>query len=144
MIQELVDYRLARYLFGQRSQLRQEGQLETAYRLKIIQAEGRPILMLNRDRNPELPEGETQFVANDVVYTGNFASIALNVARRLSEPGNRLPDLLRSWFGADAGQPGTLHYAELVPGESGWHLRPASATPGDAESAAEATESDVS
>jgi hypothetical protein len=144
MIQELVDYRLARYLFGQKSQLRQEGQLETAYRLKIIQARGRPILMLNRDRNPELPEGETQFVANDVIYTGNFASIAMNVARRPSEPGNLLPDLLRSWFGADAGQPGTLHYVELVPDESHWHLRPASPAPGDAESAAEATESDAS
>lgn len=105
MIQELVDYRLARYLFGQKSQPAKEDQLEAAYRLKITQARGRPILRLYRDRNPALPEGETQFVANDVVYTGNFASIALNAARFPGEPGNPLPDLLRSWFGAGAGQP---------------------------------------
>ena len=36
------------------------------------------------------------------------------------------PELLRSWFGADAGQPGTVQYVELVPGEPHWHMRPAS------------------
>ena len=143
MVEELVDYRLARYLFS-RDRLPDDGQLETAYRLKIIQVGGKPILMLNRERNTKLPEGETPFVANDVVYTGNFASIALNVARRDGEPGNLLPDLLRSWFGADAGQPGTLQYVELVPGESNWHLRPVSPTPSDDELAVDVTESDAS
>ena len=143
LVQELVDYRLARYLFT-KERAPDDGKLETAYRLKIIQAGGRPILMLDRERNPKLPEGYTQFVANDVVYTGNFASIALNVARRLGEPGNVLPDLLRSWFGADTGQPGTLHYVELVPDASHWHLRPASPTPGDDESAVIVSESDAS
>jgi superfamily II DNA or RNA helicase/diadenosine tetraphosphate (Ap4A) HIT family hydrolase/HKD family nuclease len=143
MVEELVDYRLARYLFG-KDGLPGGGQLERACRLKIIQAGGKPILMLNRARNPKLPEGEMPFVANDVVYTGNFASIALNVARRPGEPGNLLPDLLRSWFGADAGKPGTLHFVELVPGESNWHLRPASATPSDDEHAVDVTETDAS
>ncbi len=142
MVQELVDYRLARHLFSKDSRIPVEGQLEAASRLKIIQAGGRPILMLNRERNPKLPEGETPFVANDVVYTGNFASIALNVARRPGEPGNQLPDLLRSWFGADAGQPGTLHYVDLVPGESHWHLRPAS--PALDDLAVDTSESDAS
>jgi superfamily II DNA or RNA helicase/diadenosine tetraphosphate (Ap4A) HIT family hydrolase/HKD family nuclease len=145
MIQELVDYRLARYLFDEMSQIPEDGQLETAYRLKIIQARGgQPILMLNRERNTKLPEGNTPFVANDAVYTGNFASIALNVARRDGEAGNLLPDLLRSWFGADAGLPGTLHYVELVPSESHWELRPASPPSGDAQPAVDATGPDVS
>jgi superfamily II DNA or RNA helicase/diadenosine tetraphosphate (Ap4A) HIT family hydrolase len=120
MVEELVDYRLARYMFTK------TGQLDQAGRLKVIQAQGRPILMLNRDRNPKLPEGQTQFVANDVVYTGNFASIALNVAHRTGQPGNLLPDLLRSWFGVNAGQPGTMQYVELARGESHWQMRPAS------------------
>jgi superfamily II DNA or RNA helicase/diadenosine tetraphosphate (Ap4A) HIT family hydrolase len=144
MVEELTDYRLARYLFS-KERLPDDGQLERAYRLKIIQARGgQPILMLNRERNPKLPEGNTPFVANDVVYTGNFASIALNVARREGEASNLLPDLLRSWFGADAGQPGTLHYVELVPGESHWHLRPASPASGGDKSVVEAAESDAS
>lgn len=120
MVEELVDYRLARYLFTKASPL------EEAFRLKVIQAHGRPILMLNRDHNPELPEGETAFLADGVVYTGNFAKIALNVAHRGGQPDNVLADLLRSWFGADAGQPGTVQYVELVPGEPHWHMRPAS------------------
>ncbi len=121
MVGELVDYRLARYLFTKRSPL------EEAFRLKVIQARGRPILMLDRDHCPQLPEGETPFTANGVVYTGNFAKIALNVAHRAGQPGNVLADLLRSWFGTDAGQPGTVQYVELVRGEPHWQMRPASA-----------------
>ena len=98
--------------------------LDAAFQLKVIQTHGQPILMLNRDRNPELPEGQTAFTADGVVYTGNFAKIAFNVAHRMRQPGNVLADLLRSWFGADAGQPGTVQYVELVPGEPHWQMRP--------------------
>jgi superfamily II DNA or RNA helicase/diadenosine tetraphosphate (Ap4A) HIT family hydrolase len=120
MVEELVDYRLARYLFTKGSRL------EEAFRLKVIQARGRPILMLDRNHNRELPEGETPFIADGVVYTGNFAKIALNVAHRTGQPDNVLADLLRSWFGADAGQPGTVQYVELAPGEPHWQMKPAS------------------
>jgi hypothetical protein len=82
--------------------------------------------MLDRDRNPGLPEGQTQFIADDVTYTGNFVKIALNVAHRSGQPDNVLGDLLRSWFGSDAGQPGTVQFVELVPGEPHWQMRPAS------------------
>jgi hypothetical protein len=129
MVGELAGYRLARYLFTKGSPL------EAAFRLKVIQAHGRPILMLNRDHNPQLPEGETPFTAGGVVCTGNFAKIALNVAHRAGQPGNVLPGLLRSWFGADAGQPGTVQYVELVPGEPHWQMRPAPARTRHAERA---------
>jgi superfamily II DNA or RNA helicase/diadenosine tetraphosphate (Ap4A) HIT family hydrolase/HKD family nuclease len=131
MVEELVDYRLARYLFTK------SNPLEAAFRLKVIQARGRPILMLNRDHNPQLPEGETPFTADGVVYTGNFAKIALNVAHRAGQPGNVLADLMRSWFGADAGQPGTAQYVELVPGEPHWQMRPVSPVASRGESAAD-------
>jgi superfamily II DNA or RNA helicase/diadenosine tetraphosphate (Ap4A) HIT family hydrolase len=123
MVEEIVDYRLARYLFTEGSVL------EAAFRLKVIQAGGRPILMLDRDHNPGLPEGETRFIADDVIYTGNFVKIALNVAHRAGHSGNVLGGLLRSWFGPDAGQPGTVQFVELVPGEPHWHMRPASPPP---------------
>jgi hypothetical protein len=129
MVEELVDYRLARYLFTKSSPL------EEAIRLKVIQAHGRPILMLDRDHNPQLPEGETPFIADGVSYSGNFAKIALNVAHRAGHPGNVLADLLWSWFGASAGQPGTVQYVELVPGKPHWHMRPASPAPTRDESA---------
>lgn len=120
MVEELVDYRLGRYLFSKSSPL------EAAFRLKVIQASGRPILMLNRDQNPQMPEGETPFTADGVHYTGNFVKIALNVAQRAGQSGNALPDLLRSWFGPGAGQPGTGHYVELAPGNLDWTMRPIS------------------
>jgi superfamily II DNA or RNA helicase/diadenosine tetraphosphate (Ap4A) HIT family hydrolase/HKD family nuclease len=129
MVEELVDYRLARYLFTKASPL------EQAVRLKVIQARGRPILMLDRDRNPGLPRGETTFLADGISYTGNFAAIALNVAYRSGQSGNVLADLLRSWFGADAGQAGTAQYVELVPGRLHWQMRPSSPTAGRDESA---------
>jgi superfamily II DNA or RNA helicase/diadenosine tetraphosphate (Ap4A) HIT family hydrolase/HKD family nuclease len=130
MVEELVDYRLARYLFTKSS-----SRLEEAFRLKVIQAHGRPILMLDRDHNPRLPEGETPFVADGVVYSGNFAKIALNVAHRTGYSDNVLGDLLRSWFGTKAGQPGTVQYVELVPGKPHWQMRPASLAPAREESA---------
>jgi superfamily II DNA or RNA helicase/diadenosine tetraphosphate (Ap4A) HIT family hydrolase/HKD family nuclease len=128
MVEEIVDYRLARYLFIKGSTL------EAAFRLKVIQAHGRPILTFDRDRNPGLPEGETQFIADDVIYTGNFVKIALNVAHHAGQPGNVLGDLLRSWFGPDAGQPGTVQFVELVPGEPHWQMRPVSPPPSRDES----------
>jgi superfamily II DNA or RNA helicase/diadenosine tetraphosphate (Ap4A) HIT family hydrolase/HKD family nuclease len=121
MAEELVDYRLARYLFTKK-----DSQLEQAFRIKVLQAQGRPILMFDRERDPGLPEGETIFVADGVQYTGNFVKIALNVARRAGRAGNALPDLLRSWFGGAAGQPGTAQYVELVPGTPHWQMRPVS------------------
>jgi hypothetical protein len=120
MVEELVDYRLARYLFTKSSRW------QATARLKVIHAHGRPILMLDRDHNPQLPVGETPFIADGVLYTGNFVKIALNVAHRAEQAGNVLPDLLRSWFGADAGQPGTAQYVELLPGEPHWLMRPTS------------------
>jgi superfamily II DNA or RNA helicase/diadenosine tetraphosphate (Ap4A) HIT family hydrolase/HKD family nuclease len=139
LVKELVDYRLARYLFTKNSPPQdsppQDSPLEAASRLKVIQAGGRPILMLDRDRNPGLPEGKTEFIANDVVYTGNFVKIALNVVHRPGQPDNALADLLRSWFGADAGQPGTAHYVELVRGETHWQMQPAAPPASRRESA---------
>ncbi len=121
MVGELVDYRLARYLFAKGNRA---SPLEAAFRLKVIQTHGRPILMLDRARNPGLPEGEASFIADGIVYSGNFARIALNVVHRPGHPGNLLPDLLRSWFGPDAGQPGTAHHVALVPGKPHWQMRP--------------------
>lgn len=63
-------------------------------------------------------------MVDDVIYTGNFAKIALNVVGRAGDSGNVLPDLLWSWFGPDAGQPGTLQHVEMLPGEPHWRMWP--------------------
>jgi len=40
-------------------------------------------------------------------YEADFVRVAVNVARLPGEDRNRLPEILRAWFGPDAGLPGT-------------------------------------
>lgn len=56
--------------------------------------------------------GSLSALLTRAVHTGNFVKIALNVARRQGQLRNVLPDVLWSWFGPDAGQPGTAHFVE--------------------------------
>ncbi len=99
MVAELVDWRLARYLFTKRG----EG---AGSRVRVGQANGRPLVWLDREHNPGLPTGETRFTADGEEYVGNFVKIALNVARRLGSRANDLRALLRRWFGEEAASPG--------------------------------------
>jgi superfamily II DNA or RNA helicase/diadenosine tetraphosphate (Ap4A) HIT family hydrolase/HKD family nuclease len=115
LVAEIVDWRLARFLFGRAN----------VARLRVGQTDGRPLLWLDRDRNPGLPTGEARFLADGDEYAGRFVKIALNVARRPGSTSNDLHALLQGWFGPSAGQPGTDHYVDMVKSASGWLLRPA-------------------
>jgi len=99
MVAELVDYRLCRYLDGK---ARTPGE----WRLRVSQSNGRPIIWLDRPRNPGLPDGEAELLVDGRRLTGVFVKIALNVVREAGGP-NRLPEILRAWFGESAGLPGT-------------------------------------
>ncbi len=118
LVAELVDWRLAKYLDSR--------EVVTGAVLKVSHAGGRPILRFDRERHPELPTGPVDVVTADgTVYEFDFVTIAVNVARRGGEPTNRLPDLLRSWFGDDAGHAGTAHRVHLARDPGGvWRLRP--------------------
>ena len=54
----------------------------------------------------------------------NFVKVAINVVRRADSDENVLPEVLRSWFGPDAGKPGTRHYVVLHREGDIWALRP--------------------
>ena len=114
MAAELVDWRLARYLFTK----------QPGIQLRVSQTNGRPLIWLDRERHPEIPTGETRFTADGDDYIGNFVKIALNVARRPASQTNDLHELLRRWFGNSAGQPGTDQYVELRQTADGWTLDP--------------------
>ena len=100
LLAELVDYRLCRYVERRHA-------TSGEWHLRVGQTNGRPLLWLNRDLNPGLPEGEVLVMAEGRSYTANFVKIALNVLRDLSGSLNELPELLRRWFGKHAGEPGT-------------------------------------
>jgi superfamily II DNA or RNA helicase/diadenosine tetraphosphate (Ap4A) HIT family hydrolase/HKD family nuclease len=118
MVAELVDWRLARYLFNK------QPEDTSAVRLRVSQSNGRPLVWLERERNPGLPEGRVEFIADGDHYVGNFVKIALNRAHRRGSATNDLHALLRTWFGESAGLPGTEQYVELRRDKEGWELKP--------------------
>ncbi|MEN9644057.1 MAG: hypothetical protein RL238_726 [Actinomycetota bacterium] len=118
MVAEIVEWRLQRYL------LDKSPPESTDAVLKLTHAGGKPILMLDRGKHPDLPEGEVEFLANGDRYLGRFVKVAMNVATRAGEPGNALPTLLRGWFGPAAGHPGTAHRVRLRQENGFWVLAP--------------------
>ncbi len=118
MVAELVEWRLQRYL------LAKQAAPEGACVLKLISSSGKPILMLDRRRYPNLPEGETEFVADGTRYLGRFVKVAMNVAELPGESGNQLPALLRGWFGPSAGLPGTSNQVTLEVVDGQWVMKP--------------------
>jgi hypothetical protein len=120
LLNELIDWRLAKYL-----QTKGLSRGEAALVKVIRNSSGNPILMLARDRNPDLPEGRGVPVQCDAQWlTFDFMKVAVNIARRSPDGDNELADLLRGWFGPAAGASGTEHRVRLWREGDCWHARP--------------------
>ena len=93
--------------------------------LKVSQTgSGTPMLFINRNAQPRLPEGWTRLLVDGRACEGNFVKVALNVVREDESGANILPRILRSWFGADAGAAGTLHRVTLRPDGDARRMEP--------------------
>nr|WP_228530930.1 MULTISPECIES: DUF3427 domain-containing protein [Myxococcaceae] len=120
LARELVDWRLAEYLGREGVEQAAEG-----FMVKVNQSGGRPILFpLERDKVQGIPEGWTKVEVDGNTYDANFVKVALNVVRKPGEEQNELPAILRTWFGPDAGQPGTNHLVACEPAGEGYRLKP--------------------
>ena len=119
MAAEIVEWRLADYLLRPRPG-------DTAMRCRVSHSGGTPIVFLDRGRYPDLPMGEEAFTAHGETFVGRFVKIALNVSTRPGSDVNVLPELLRSWFGPNAGHPGTNHAVLVERNDESWTMRPAS------------------
>lgn len=134
LVAEIVDWRLVRHLDD--LQARQRGGTDhrggpVVAQLKVAQSTGgRPILFLRREHNPPLPHGEVEVLAEGQPHMARFVKVACNVLARSGSNTNVLPEVLRGWFGADAGASGTHHKVELASAdaEQGWQLRPVDPT----------------
>lgn len=126
MVAELVEWRLHRY-FSRREQTSSEDLV-----LRVSHASGKPIIRFDRAKTPDVPFGDTHFVADGVEYVGRFVQIALNFASLPGDNTNSLPNILRNWFGPAAGHPGTDHRVQLGRSETGWELSPLRSTDGQA------------
>ena len=103
LARELCEWRLAEYLSRASS-----GQPAKTIRCKLGQASGRPIIWLpNRVTIPNLPKGSIDIEIDGARYVARFARIAVNVITLADgDDENVLPEILRKWFGAEAGAPG--------------------------------------
>lgn len=117
---ELVDYRLAQYRARHR-QVSGEG-----FTCKAISNQRDPILKLpSRATARELPEGEVDVRLPDgAVWQFRFAKEFINVARPAGTQANKLPDLLRNWFGPSAGQRGTSFEVRFSASPDGLWITP--------------------
>ncbi|MCA9577968.1 MAG: hypothetical protein KC668_21185, partial [Myxococcales bacterium] len=120
MLRELVDYRLAQYRARKRWGVSADG-----FVCRVIWNQRDPILKLPRRSAGGVPEGETDVRLSDgTVWQFRMAKEACNVARPAGTQLNRLPDLLRRWFGPRAGHPGTSFEVRFFASPDGLWVEP--------------------
>jgi len=121
MTRELVDYRLARY-----RRRNAEEQAGDAFTCKVTWNQRDPILKLpSRTKRPDVPAGETDVRLPDgAMWQFKMAQEFCNVARPVGTDRNRLPDLMRTWFGPQAGHPGTDFHVRFFRSPDGWWIEP--------------------
>lgn len=121
MTRELVEYRLAQYRARNRTT-----PSESSFECKIVWNQRDPILKLpSRKQHAWLPEGQVPVRLPDgTAWQFKLAKEFCNVARPPNEQRNRLPDLLRGWFGPAAGHPGTAFSARFSRSPDAWWIEP--------------------
>ncbi|MEO8179809.1 MAG: DEAD/DEAH box helicase family protein [Deltaproteobacteria bacterium] len=121
LTRELVDYRL--HLYRARTATDAEG---NTFSCNVTWNRRDPILKIPRGPGaPELPNGETDARLPDgAVWRFRFAKEFCNVARPAGTDRNRLPDLMRTWFGPAAGHPGTRFQVQFSRSPDGWWVEP--------------------
>lgn len=141
MTAEIVDWRLAAYAKS-RGLSERTADGEIAFEGKVSHANGRPILFLpESSKVAGRPTGPTEVALPDgAQWEFKFVKVACNVARPVDSNGNQLAELLRGWFGQNAGVPGTDFRVKFWKRDDRWHITPrnASSVP---ESSKTATES---
>lgn len=120
---ELVDWRLAQYRRRRRDELTAGAR---AFECRVFHNDAGPILKLpDRARFASIPLGETDVRLPDGAWWRfRFVKIAVNVAHPVGSARNHLPDLMRRFFGPDAGRSGTDFRVRFVPSPDGWNLEP--------------------
>ncbi len=143
LTEEIVDWRLAAYSNSHRLDEVASGEL--AFEGKVSHAQARPILFLpDKAQMPERPLGITDVELPDgSTWEFKFVKVACNVASPKGEKTNQLSQLLRQWFGPNAGLPGTNFTVRFETRNGVWHATPSqindAATAERVEAADEAT-----
>jgi superfamily II DNA or RNA helicase/diadenosine tetraphosphate (Ap4A) HIT family hydrolase len=114
LIQELADWRLAEYLDRPHTTEEISNDTDGRFVCKVSHSGGRPILFLPpRDKNPSIPSGWTPIQADGNEFEAKFVKVAVNIVRQPDSSENVLEDILRNWFGENAGLPGTSYQVQF-------------------------------
>ncbi len=127
MTWQLVDARLARY---QRRARVDEDSIagESSFVCNVSHNSKGPILFLPTKGRERLPHGDTEVRLEDgSMWLFRFVKVAVNVARPVGARDNKLPDLLRQWFGPSAGATGTRYRVQFRRAPDGWWVEPLAA-----------------
>ncbi|MBN1208210.1 MAG: DEAD/DEAH box helicase family protein [Myxococcaceae bacterium] len=121
---ELLDYRLAQY--RARASAGVQG---TAFEAAVTWNKRDPILKLpSRVKRQDVPSGELDVrISDGSLWRFRMMKEFCNVASPVGTDRNQLPDLMRRWFGPQAGHPGTAFRVRFVPGPDGWWVEPVQA-----------------
>lgn len=126
LVREVAEHRLTEYLLRPTAPGGGEG---LRFQCRLSHADGRPIIFLpDRDRVEGIPENWVPVEVEGQILDAKFARIAVNVLRRRGTEENVLGEVLRGWFGDDAGRPGTRHQVELIERGGKWSLVPVGAS----------------
>ncbi|WP_134500732.1 DUF3427 domain-containing protein [Microvirga pakistanensis] len=119
LLREVVDWRLGQYL--SRSN---DSRADLVCRVARNAAEN-PILFLpSTSGSRALEEGQLEISVDGQPMVATVAKIAINVVRSAGDPTNQLPEILRRWFGGDAGLPGRGDRVRLGLRDIGWVMEP--------------------
>jgi SOS-response transcriptional repressor LexA len=124
MTAELVDYRLAQYA---KNRIEKATALaQGKFLAKVSHSTGKPILRLpTAEELPGRPVGPTTVNLPDgSQWVFRFVKIACNVASPVGSKDNQILELLRGWFGENAGSPGTNYQVAFNKSETGWSVEP--------------------
>lgn len=119
LVLELLDYRMAEY----RARKRQGEVTAESFVCPVLWNKRNPILKLPRQRD-RLPQREAEVLVDNAIWLFRFAAQFCNVARPVGTQRNQLPDLLRRWFGPNAGRPGTAFQVRFRAGPDGLWAEP--------------------
>jgi hypothetical protein len=127
---EMVEYRLAQYTATRLENPVSDRDAMVGFTAKVTHSGGRPILMLPRvEEHPGRPFGPVDVKLPDgSTWVFRFVRIACNVAGPKGADANELGELMRDWFGPDAGMPGTGFKVLFQLASEGWSAKPV-ATP---------------
>lgn len=124
LLREILDWRLSQYL-SRPTATNATGDIVC----RVARAGDRPILFLPSNATSLcLDLGPAQVEINGQTYEVVIAKIAINVVHRSGQERNLLPEILRGWFGEDAGLPGRGERVRLKRGPSGFAMEPLKAS----------------